>query len=68
LLKSSIGISKEQFTSKRKTRFSSGMKFDIDIITKGTDDVTTKGTEVIADVEEIADIIEKKNWGFFFIS
>ncbi len=44
------------------------MKFDIDIITKGTDDVTTKGTEVIADVEEIADIIEKKNWGFFFIS
>ncbi len=44
------------------------MKFDIDVTTKEADDVMTKGTEVIADVEEIADIIEKKNWGFFFIS
>src|SRR6266496_2368125 len=46
-LKSSIGISKVRSTSERRTHFSSNMKFDVDVIIKGTEaedaGVTTKG-------------------------
>src|SRR6266542_3530891 len=47
LLKSSIGISKVRSTSKRRIRFSSDVRFDVDVIIKGTEaedaGVTTKG-------------------------
>jgi hypothetical protein len=44
------------------------VRFDIDVITKGAETVMAEGTEVITDVEEMVDIIEEKNWCFFFIS
>jgi len=66
LLKSSIRISKEQFTLKRKIRFSSSVRFDIDITTKGAEIVTVEDTEIITDVEKIMDIIEEKKLVFFF--
>src|SRR5579862_4626839 len=49
-LKSSIGISRVRSTLKRKSRFSSNVRFDVDVIIKETEaenaGVTAKGEEV----------------------
>ena len=49
-LKTSIGISKVRFTSNRKFRFSSGVRFDADVITKGAE---TANTEVTANGKDM---------------
>ncbi|CAG8530105.1 7150_t:CDS:2 [Cetraspora pellucida] len=43
-LKSCIGTSKAPFTSKRRLRFSSDMRFDIDMKTEGTISLATRST------------------------
>src|SRR6266498_2171242 len=66
LLKSSIGISKVWFTSKRRIRFSSDVRFDVDVIIKGTEaedaGVTTKGK--VTDIGALLFKIKKKRKKF----
>ena len=52
-LKSSIGISKVRSTLKKRFRFSSDVRFDIDVIIKGTE---AEGTGVTAKGEEVMDM------------
>ena len=52
-LKSSIGISKVRSTLKRRFCFSSGVRFDVDVIIKGTE---AEGTGVTAKGKEVTDM------------
>jgi hypothetical protein len=52
-LKSSIGISKVRSTLKRRSRFSSDVRFDVDVIIKGTE---AEGTGVTAKGKEVTDM------------